>query len=128
VVDGIERTLHEIRSPDRSTCAVLTVPGYSYPIPYALAMARRRHIDPNTLSITRAEALREYQTAEGELRLLASQNKLQVVDPKDTLCAGVDCLMRTENGTPLYRDANHLSIPGAHFVSGVLEKCLSDLH
>ncbi|HSZ07352.1 MAG TPA: acyltransferase family protein [Steroidobacteraceae bacterium] len=128
VVDGIERTLSEIRSPDRSVCAVLTVPGYSYPIPYALAIAQRRHIDPATLSMTHSEALSEYQAVEGELRLLASQNQLQVVDPKDALCAGAQCLMRAGDGTPLYLDGNHLSSPGAHLVLGVLEQCVSDLH
>ena len=127
VIDGIRRTLQQVQSPGRSVCAILTVPGYDYPIPYALAMAKRRHLDAAALSVTRAEALREYQTVEGSLRLLASQKQLRVADPKDVLCPASGCLIETSDGTPLYRDANHMSIRGALELSGILQQCLSDL-
>lgn len=128
VVEGIRRTLEQVQAPARSVCAVLTVPGYQYPIPYALAMADRGHINADTLAVTRAAALREFQTVEGALRLLARENQLRVADPKDVLCPGVTCLMRTPDGALLYRDANHMSVTGARFLSGVLEQCLSELH
>jgi peptidoglycan/LPS O-acetylase OafA/YrhL len=128
MVEGIRHTLEEIRAPGRTVCAVLTVPGYAYPIPYFLAMADRGYVDPDALTVTRAEALRQYQTVEGALRLLASQNELRVVDPKDLLCPGKNCLTRTADRELLYRDANHLSVTGARFLTGVLDQCLADLH
>jgi hypothetical protein len=128
VLDGIQRTLGAVRSPGRSVCAFLTVPGYPYPIPYALAMAERRHLSADTLSITRAQALGEYQIAESALRLMAGQAQLRVADPKDVLCPAARCLIRTPDGTSLYRDANHMSVAGSRFLSGVLEQCLADVH
>ncbi len=128
VIEGIRRTLEQVQAPGRTVCAVLTVPGYRYPIPYALAMADRGYINAGMLTVTRAEALRQYQTVEGALRLLARQNQLRVVDPKDLLCPGESCLMRTADGALLYRDANHLSVTGAGFLSAVLDQCLADLH
>ena len=128
VFDGIRRTLDSVKTPDRSVCAVLTVPGYPYPIPYALAMAERRHISADTLLITRAQAFGQYQTVENNLRLMARQQQLRVTDPKEALCPGSECLIRTADGTSLYRDTTHMSIAGSHFLSGILEQCLADLH
>ena len=128
VINGIRRTLDSVQAPGRSVCAVLTVPGYSYPIPYALAIADRRGISADTLLITRAQALGQYQTVESSLRLMAVQHLLRVTDPKDALCPASECLIRTADGTSLYRDTTHMSIAGSHFLSGVLEQCLADLH
>jgi peptidoglycan/LPS O-acetylase OafA/YrhL len=127
VMGGIERTLATAHSAGASVCAVLTVPGYSYPIPYALTMAERRHLNPATLTIPRNEGVGQYQTVEGDLRQLASQRQLQVADPKDALCPPSGCLIAAKDGTALYRDANHLSLAGSRVVATVLESCLQDL-
>ena len=127
-IDGMRRTLDDVRAPGRSVCAVLTVPGYPYPIPYALAMAARRHINVEKLALTRSEAIRQYQTVEDELRMLARDNQLRVVDPQDVLCPVAGCSIQAADGVLLYEDANHLSSAGARLLTGALEQCVSDLH
>jgi peptidoglycan/LPS O-acetylase OafA/YrhL len=127
VLSGIERTLDAVRAAGASTCAVLTVPGYPYPVPYALAMAQRRHLDAEVVSISRAEALAEYRVVESDLRLLARQNRLRVVDTKDALCPAGRCRVVAPDGTLLYQDANHLSAAGSRFVAPLLESCVADL-
>ena len=128
VMSGIRRTLDSVQAPGRSVCAVLTVPGYTYPIPYALAMAKRRHLGADTLLITREAAFGQYQAVESNLRTMAHQNLLRVTDPKEALCPASTCLIRAADGTLLYRDSTHMSVAGSHFLSGVLEHCLADLH
>jgi peptidoglycan/LPS O-acetylase OafA/YrhL len=127
VLRGIENTLRVAGSSGASVCAVLTVPGYPYPIPYALQMSARRGLNADALTISRAQALDQYQTVEGDLRLLADQNWLRVADPKDVLCPASGCRIVAPDGAPLYRDGNHLSLAGSREISGVLASCLTDL-
>jgi peptidoglycan/LPS O-acetylase OafA/YrhL len=122
------RALEQMRSPGMSVCLMLTVPGYSYPIPYALAMAERRRISEATLSISRTQALREYEPVENVLRRLAARQELTLVDPKDTFCPTDRCLLRGADGSILYRDISHLSVAGAMTLTGQLEHCLANLH
>ena len=124
---GIERTLAAVSSAGASACVVLTVPGYPYPIPYARAMAQQRHLAPDSLVITREAALKQFQDVEHELHSLAGRNQLQVVDAKDAMCPGAQCLIFGPDGSSLYQDANHLSAAGSRWVSPVLERCISDL-
>ncbi len=127
IMAGIERTLAAVRAAGASACAVLTVPGYPYPVPYALAMAQRRHLDADAVSISQAAALDEYRAVESDLRVLGRENRLQVVDTKDALCAAGRCRVVAPDGALLYQDANHLSAAGSHFVAPVLESCIADL-
>jgi peptidoglycan/LPS O-acetylase OafA/YrhL len=127
ILEGIERTVEAVKEAGASVCAVLTVPGYSYPIPYALAMAQRRHIDASTLTITRAAAVQQYSIVEGEFRRLADEGLLEIADPKDALCPGSRCLILGQGGASLYRDSTHLSVSGARLLSGVLRRCVADL-
>ncbi len=128
VADALSGTLTAMSAEGRSVCAVLTVPGYTYPIPYAVAMAQRRHIDIDTLAVSRREALHEYQNVEGLMRAQGRENHLRIADPKDLLCPAERCLIRAPDGTLLYRDANHISPGGAQFLSAIVEQCLADLH
>jgi peptidoglycan/LPS O-acetylase OafA/YrhL len=127
VVSGIERTLSAVNSAGASACAVLTVPGYPYPIPYALTMAKRRHLDVSLLGLPRGDAFAQYQTVEDELRSFARIQRLAVVDLKDALCRGARCLVSTEAGGALYQDANHLSPAAGPLVNPVVEPCIADL-
>jgi hypothetical protein len=127
VADALDGVLSAMRARGASVCAVLTVPGYPYPIPYAVAMAQRRHIDIDALAISRSEALREYRTVEGLMRSRAAGNQLLTADPKEVLCPGDRCLIRKPDGALLYRDANHISLAGAQFLSAIVERCLVDV-
>ena len=124
---GIERTLAAVGAAGATACAVLTVPGYPYPIPYARAMAERRHLDTRSVTITRAAALRQFRTVEQALYAHADGNRLRVVDPKDAICPGAQCLLAGPDGSSLYQDANHLSVAGSQWVSPALVPCLADL-
>jgi peptidoglycan/LPS O-acetylase OafA/YrhL len=128
VIRGIDRTLGVAGAAGASVCAVLTVPGYPYPIPYALKMSDRRGLSTQALSIGRAQALAQYQTVDGDLRTLAGENRLRVADPKDVLCPISGCRIAAPDGTPLYRDGNHLSVAGSREIAGVLASCVTDLH
>jgi len=124
---GLEETLRQVGSRNRSVCAVLTVPSYKHPVPYALAMAYRRHVDAESLVLSRTEALEQYRDAERELRLAEQRGLLRIADPKDVLCRTDKCVLRSADGSPLYRDRTHLSLAGARFVSSVLSTCLQDI-
>ena len=124
---GIERTLAAASAAGATTCVVLTVPGYPYPIPYARAMAERRHLATGSLVITRDAALAQFQDVERGLYTFASEKRLRVVDSKDAMCPSAQCLITGHDGDSLYEDANHLSVAGSHWVSPVVERCVSDL-
>jgi hypothetical protein len=123
VREGIERTIAAARAAGAEVCTVLTVPSYPYPIPYALAMAQRRHLGAGMLTITRTEALSEYRAVEGTVRTLAAGGRLRMVDPKDVLCPGSTCLIQANDGRSLYRDSSHLSEQGALLLTDLLQTC-----
>lgn len=121
---GVESTLRTVHAPGRSICGVLDVPWYQYPVPYAVAMARRRAIDEGFLHIGRAAGYGQYTLFDREFRALQQLGVLTVADPKDLLCRGAHCSFE-ENGQILYVDTNHLSPAGADFVSSSLEACFT---
>jgi peptidoglycan/LPS O-acetylase OafA/YrhL len=125
-VIGFERLLSRIGVPDRDACIVLTVPGYQHPIPYALAMTQRRGLGDRFIAMSRSAASEQYAVVEQAARALEARHLVRVVDPKDVLCSGETCALRSVDGVPLYRDANHLSIKGAQIAAPVLEGCFSD--
>lgn len=127
IATGIEETVGRVGNRSRSTCVVLGVPTLKYWAPYALLMARRRHIPDDFLSVTRTEALAEYGKMESELRALERHGSLIIADPKDVLCAKDACLYKAE-GRSLYGDTNHLSVDGALFVAPTLERCFEPAH
>jgi hypothetical protein len=98
------------------------VPALKYWPPYALLMARRRHIADDFLKVTRTEALAQYRDMEPEMRARARAGVLTLVDPKDALCPKDSCLYKI-NGRSLYYDDNHLSADGARLVAPTLEGC-----
>jgi peptidoglycan/LPS O-acetylase OafA/YrhL len=123
---AFERVLSRTNVPHRSACIVLTVPGYDYPLPYALAIAQRRGLADDAVAMSRRDALIQYASVESDARSLEARHLVNVVDPKDVLCPRDTCELRTAAGEPVYRDANHLSIEGALLTGSVLEGCLAD--
>jgi peptidoglycan/LPS O-acetylase OafA/YrhL len=123
---GLERTLERIAAPNRSICVVLGVPTMRHAVPYAMAMERRRGVSADLIGVSRADALREYASPESDIRALEHLGVLTAVDPKDRLCPAAQCLYR-ENGEPMYRDSNHLSIIGARWAAPAIEPCFTPL-
>jgi peptidoglycan/LPS O-acetylase OafA/YrhL len=122
IAAGIEETVGRVGDRSRSVCVVLGVPALKYWAPYALLMARRRHIPDEFLSPTRAEVLAQYGNMERELRARERQGSLILADPKEVLCRTDSCLYKA-GGRSLYGDDNHLSEDGALFVTPALERC-----
>ena len=104
-------------------CVVLDVPELRYPVPYALAMARRRGLDAAFVFVGRSEIVSRYANFEDAARALESRGKIAVADPKDALCPGSRCEVESD-GRSLYRDQSHLSRVGAMEVMNSLQTCL----
>jgi peptidoglycan/LPS O-acetylase OafA/YrhL len=122
IATGIEETVGRVGNRARSVCVVLGVPALRYRAPYALLMARRRHIPDEFLSVTRTEVLAQYGKLERELRAREPHGSLIIADPKDVLCPNDSCLYKA-GGQSLYGDDNHLSQYGALLVAPTLERC-----
>jgi hypothetical protein len=114
----------QISANGRTICVVLDPPTLKYLAPYALAMARRRGIASDFLTLTRTEAIGQYLSVEEPIRFMAGQGLLRVADPKEALCATGVCAVEN-SGRALYTDLDHVSIEGAELVRDVLDSCLS---
>jgi hypothetical protein len=58
------------------------------------------------------------------LREIAARSGAEVLDPRSTLCAGMDCPSVGEDGLPLYIDSNHLRASFACAHAGFLDETL----
>jgi hypothetical protein len=103
------------------------VPTLKYTMPYAYALTRRKGEDTDFLRISRAEAAAQYVDLDADILSLQERGLLKAVDPKDLLCPSDKCRLVADDGRSLYRDDNHLSTAGAHFVGQVLEGCFDSL-
>jgi hypothetical protein len=108
----------------RPVCVVMDVPVLKYNPPYAIAMAHRRGISSQTLTLGAAEAASQYEGFERQVREMGRLGLVRVADPKKVLCGTGSCAMEA-GGQPLYRDMNHLSPAGARYVSSTLESCFT---
>jgi hypothetical protein len=120
---ALDETLGRVAQPGRRVCAVLDVPDRKFVVPYALAMARRRGLSTDFLRLTRVAAIEQQRIVDTVFAERAREGRLELVDPKSVLCAGVDCELQTPNGSPLYNDANHLSAHGARLLVDPLAQC-----
>jgi len=126
LIHGLEDTLKQVGRGNTSVCVVLDVPTLKYSAPYALAMARRKHIGTEFLTVSRADAIEKVHNFEREMRALQQRGIVKIADPKDMLCSTDTCDVQID-GRSLYRDSNHLSVTGARFVSDTLEPCFQDI-
>ncbi len=123
---GLERTLARIAKTGARVCVVLDVPELKYPFPHALLTARQRGLDEGILTLTREEAEAGQAAVERDIRALAARYPVDVVDPKDALCATGRCEIR-DGETSFYRDNNHLTVAGARRVTPVIDGCFASL-
>jgi hypothetical protein len=56
--------------------------------------------------------------------LLNSEHAVTIIDPAKLLCDDTNCRV-VMDGTPLYRDDNHLSLRGCVFVSSLFDTVIS---
>lgn len=120
---GMQQTLAAIGAGSRRTvCLLLDVPSLKYPGSHTLLMAQRRNLSDELLRLTRAQAIAPVRNMEQNARALAQAGELRVVDPKDLLCPGEECLYK-DQGHSLYFDDDHLSSYGARYVASALSSC-----
>jgi peptidoglycan/LPS O-acetylase OafA/YrhL len=121
---GLERTLVRLAKSGARVCVVLDVPQLEYPIPQSLLTARQRGLDERFLTPTRAEAEAGQAAVERDIRELAARHPVDVVDPKDALCASGRCAI-SDGKMSFYRDDNHLTVWGAARVTPSIDGCFA---
>jgi peptidoglycan/LPS O-acetylase OafA/YrhL len=123
---GLERTLARLTKTGARVCMVLDVPELKYPIPQALLTARQRGLDEGFLTLTREEAQAGQAGVERDIRALAARYPVDIVDPKDALCASGRCEIG-DGRMSYYRDNNHLTVWGAERVTPIIDGCFASL-
>jgi hypothetical protein len=123
---GLERTLARLAKTGARVCVVLDVPELKFPIPHALLTARLRGLDEGFLTLTREEAVAGQSVVERDIRALAARYPVDIVDPKDTLCASGRCEIG-DGKTSFYRDTSHLTVSGAERVTPTIDGCFTSL-
>jgi hypothetical protein len=123
---GLERTLARLTKAGARVCVVLDVPELKFPYPQALVPARQRGLDEEILTLTREEAEAGQAAVERDVRALAARYPVDIVDPKDTLCASGRCEIR-DGTVSYYMDSNHLTAAGAERVTPVIDRCFASL-
>jgi hypothetical protein len=124
---AFERTLRAIGAEHRRICVIGEVPTLSYRMPYAYVTARRRGLDPAQLALSRADAESQARELDGYFADLRRRHSFTFVDPKTTLCAGSTCALLTSDGRSVYRDDNHLAVPGAQLLTTSLAACFDGI-
>ena len=125
-VAAFERTLQAIGR--RKVCVVGDIPKLAYEMPNAyLVVARKRGLDPALLVPSRADALHRVRELDSDFAMLRERHGFALVDPMATLCAGSRCALLTPDGSPIYRDDNHLTVAGAQLLTTSLEACFDGI-
>jgi hypothetical protein len=88
-------------------------------VPYALAAARRLHLDREFRS-SRVDYDAQQHSAYAIFARLQQRYKFRILKPQDLLCSGGMCSI-ARNDVPLYSDDEHLSELGAMIAEPVFE-------
>jgi hypothetical protein len=123
---GLERTIARIAKSGARVCMVLDVPELRFPVPIAQLTARQRGLDEELFTLTREEAEAGQAGVERDVRALAARYPVDIVDPKDTLCASGRCEIG-DGRISYYRDTNHLTVSGAARVTPTIDGCFTAL-
>ena len=123
---GLERTLARVTKTGARVCVVLDVPELKFPIPHALLTARQRGLDEEFLTLTREEAEAGQAAVERDIRALMARYPVDIVDPKDALCASGRCEIG-DGKMSFYRDNNHLTVWGADRVTSSIDGCFASI-
>ena len=118
---GLRRTVAALDALGKSIVLVTQVPEVGYDVPSANYTARLTGRDVNEMI---APSTAEYAQRTGKVSeaftALAAEFPLAIVDPSTQLCNSDYCRVVTD-GTPLYRDDNHLSLRGCVLLSPLFD-------
>jgi len=114
---GLNRTVEKLLEMNRQVVIITGVPEVGYDVPSSYIIASRTGRDVNAIiAPTLQEYLERNLDANNTINAIAKDNPILLVDPSQALCDEKRCAVVID-GQPLYRDDDHLSIFGAHYIS-----------
>jgi len=118
---GLWRTIKALERLGKNIVLVTQVPEIGHDVPAATYSAKLTGRDVNAMIAPSIAEYRERTSAVTRVfdTLQAEQN-LTIVDPSELLCDGQNCRV-VMDGTPLYRDDNHLSLRGCVLVADLFD-------
>jgi hypothetical protein len=108
---GLDRLLAALERAHARIFLMEDVPQSSVSVPYALAAARRLHLNRD-MRISRAEYEVQQNSAADIFARLLKRHSFRTLKPQDMLCAGGMCSFARDESL-LYSDAEHVSELGA---------------
>lgn len=120
---GLDRLVERLLASGKHVVLVYPVPETGYDIPSTLARMSSRGENPASFTTPLALFYERQHFARDMLDDLGERPGLSRVRPMAVLCRGARCLASID-GTPLYFDSHHLSIPGARLLVPELRRAI----
>jgi peptidoglycan/LPS O-acetylase OafA/YrhL len=122
---GLQRTIEALVKQGKKIVLVTQVPEVGHDVPSASYSAKLTGRDVNEMISPSIEEYRERTANVSRVfALLNSEHAVTIIDPAKLLCDDTNCRV-VMDGTPLYRDDNHLSLRGCVFVSSLFDTVIS---
>jgi hypothetical protein len=121
----LDETLSAISAAGATAVLIADVPEIGYDAPFVLARAALQGAELDIRPSAGAVRERQALTA-ALLRNISAVHGVPVLSPSDLLCDAERCAV-TSNGRLLYRDEDHLSIDGAHYISPLFDEYLQKI-
>lgn len=122
---GLRRTVEALARLGKNIVLVTQVPEIGHDVPSASYSARLTGRDVNTMI---APSIGEYRERTAGISVvfdkLRAERPITIVDPAAVLCDAQRCRVVLD-GTPLYRDDDHLSLRGCVLVSTLFDNVLA---
>jgi len=123
---GLRRTVKALEKQGKKIVLVAQVPEVGHDVPSASYSAKLTGRDVNAMI---APSVAEYRERTASVTrvfdALRSELPVTIVDPSKLLCTDKNCAVVID-GTPLYRDDNHLSLRGCVLVSSLFDGVITD--
>lgn len=117
---GLERTITALEAAGKTVVITYPIPEVGYDVPTTLAKMEARGLSATDFSRPVELFWGRQRAVIDILDRVTKTNALQSVRPHTVLCPQDECLTYA-NGKPLYRDDDHLSIPGAEFIAPLFD-------
>ncbi len=124
---GLTRTINALKKLGKKIIIVNSVPevGYDVPSAHLIASLTGRSTD-NVIAPTVDEYKQRTEEVRDILQKLNAQIPITIVHPEHYLCTHTNCQVTAE-GRPLYRDDDHLSTFGSHFIASAFDNALQHI-
>ncbi|VVT22866.1 conserved membrane hypothetical protein [Sphingomonas sp. EC-HK361] len=120
---GLYTLVARLLAADKHVVLIYPVPEMGYDIPSTIARLTAEGRHPASFGVSEAQYLHRQRYAIPLLDGLGRHPNLTRVYPEQALCPGNQCLGFAD-GTPLYFDSHHLSIPGSRRLEPLLAAAL----